>query len=298
MGSSSDGSILPNAACPGPSGAADKAGYRLERALASARETLAGVSHIMLPCDSSAAVGTLCPGKGLSHRPRPSSPFSTDGSTVGTHSLGHQRAARPTRKPRSQGTAPHRREAAADDLPPPPEPPPSQGQSRIQGARSVTSMAPPTERKASSLERTPLSGPLSGPEDMKSSMDRQTRTSLEHYRQAQDRLGSVDRAEDGRRGHITEEGCLPYSKPSFPSPGGQSSSGTASSKGSTGPRKGEGPRQPQQWTATEHAEFLGTNGQNQYSGSYFAVRAEQRGREEVRGTLGPGHGEVPGPALV
>uniref|UniRef100_A0A8D3DQM3 Roundabout, axon guidance receptor, homolog 2 (Drosophila) n=1 Tax=Scophthalmus maximus TaxID=52904 RepID=A0A8D3DQM3_SCOMX len=113
----------------------------------------------------------------LSHRPRPSSPFSTDGSTVGTHSLGHQRAARPTRKPRSQGTAPHRRDAGAD-----------------------------------------------------------------------------------------EEGCLPYNKPSFPSPGGHSSSGTASSKGSTGPRKAEGPRQPQQWTATEHADFLGTNGQGQYSG--------------------------------
>ncbi|KAG7251656.1 hypothetical protein CRUP_030112 [Coryphaenoides rupestris] len=65
-----------------------------------------------------------------------------------------------------------------------------------------------------------------------------------------------------------EEGCLPYSKPSFPSPGAHSSSsGTASSKGSTGPRKGEGPRQPQQWTATEHAEFLGANGgQGQYSG--------------------------------
>uniref|UniRef100_A0A665W4J1 Roundabout, axon guidance receptor, homolog 2 (Drosophila) n=1 Tax=Echeneis naucrates TaxID=173247 RepID=A0A665W4J1_ECHNA len=116
-------------------------------------------------------------GKGFSHRPRPSSPFSTDGSTVGTHSLGHQRATRPTRKPRNQGTAPHRRDAGAD-----------------------------------------------------------------------------------------EDGCLPYSKPSFPSPGGHSSSGTASSKGSTGPRKTDGPRQPQQWTATEHAEFLGTNGQGQYSG--------------------------------
>ncbi|XP_035010874.1 roundabout homolog 2 isoform X6 [Hippoglossus stenolepis] len=223
-----------------------------------------GIEHT--PGSSMDNLDSSLTGKGLSHRPRPSSPFSTDGSTVGTHSLGHQRAPRPTRKPRSQGTAPHRREAAADDLPPPPEPPPSQGQSRTQGARSATSVAPPTERKASSLERPPLSGPLSGPEDMKSSIDRQTRTSLEHYRQGQDRLGSVDRAEDGRRGQITEEGCLPYSKPSFPSPGGQSSSGTASSKGSTGPRKAEGPRQPQQWTATEHAEFLGANGQGQYSG--------------------------------
>uniref|UniRef100_A0A9J7Y172 Roundabout, axon guidance receptor, homolog 2 (Drosophila) n=1 Tax=Cyprinus carpio carpio TaxID=630221 RepID=A0A9J7Y172_CYPCA len=52
--------------------------------------------------------------KGLPHRPRPASPFSTDGSTVGTHSLGHQRAARPTRKHKGPGTAPHRRDASAD----------------------------------------------------------------------------------------------------------------------------------------------------------------------------------------
>ena len=65
----------------------------------------ASVNH--LSCGSLA-------GKGLSHRPRPSSPFSTDGSTVGTHSLGHQRATRPARKPRSQGTAPHRRDPGAD----------------------------------------------------------------------------------------------------------------------------------------------------------------------------------------
>ncbi|XP_071351829.1 roundabout homolog 2 isoform X14 [Trachinotus anak] len=223
-----------------------------------------GIEHT--PGSSMDNLDSSLTGKGLSHRPRPSSPFSTDGSTVGTHSLGHQRATRPTRKPRSQGTAPHRRDAGADDLPPPPEPPPCQGQGRIQGARSISSMVPPTDRKASSLERPPMSGPLSGPDDMKSSIDRQTRTSLEHHRQAQDRLGSMDRADDGRRGHKTEDGCLPYSKPSFPSPGGHSSSGTASSKGSTGPRKTEGPRQPQQWTATEHAEFLGTNGQGQYSG--------------------------------
>ncbi|XP_062275695.1 roundabout homolog 2 isoform X6 [Scomber scombrus] len=219
-----------------------------------------GIEHT--PGSSMDNLDSSLTGKGLSHRPRPSSPFSTDGSTVGTHSLGHQRATRPTRKPRSQGTAPHRRDAGADDLPPPPEPPPCQGQGRIQGARSISSMAPPTERKASSLERPSMSGQ----DDMKSSIDRQTRTSLEHHRQAQDRLGSMDRADDGRRGHKTEEGCLPYSKPSFPSPGGHSSSGTASSKGSTGPRKTEGPRQPQQWTAIEHADFLGTNGQGQYSG--------------------------------
>uniref|UniRef100_A0A671YCA5 Roundabout, axon guidance receptor, homolog 2 (Drosophila) n=1 Tax=Sparus aurata TaxID=8175 RepID=A0A671YCA5_SPAAU len=91
-------------------------------------------------------------------------------------------------------------------LPPPPEPPPCQGQGRIQGARSVSSMVPPTDRKASSLERPPMSGVLSGPEDMKSSIDRQARTTLEHHRQAQDRLGSMDRADDGRRGHKTGEG--------------------------------------------------------------------------------------------
>uniref|UniRef100_A0A669C6Y7 Roundabout, axon guidance receptor, homolog 2 (Drosophila) n=1 Tax=Oreochromis niloticus TaxID=8128 RepID=A0A669C6Y7_ORENI len=89
------------------------------------------------------------------------------------------------------------------DLPPPPEPPPCQGQGRVQGARSINSMAPPTDRKASSLERPPMSGPLCGPEDVKSSIDRQTRTSLEHHRQVQDRLGSADRADDGRRGHKT-----------------------------------------------------------------------------------------------
>uniref|UniRef100_A0A3B5ACX2 Roundabout guidance receptor 2 n=1 Tax=Stegastes partitus TaxID=144197 RepID=A0A3B5ACX2_9TELE len=145
-----------------------------------------GIEHT--PGSSMDNLDSSLTGKGLSHRPRPSSPFSTDGSTVGTHSLGHQRATRPTRKPRSQGTTPHRRDAGAD-----------------------------------------------------------------------------------------EEGCVPYSKPSFPSPGGHSSSGTASSKGSTGPRKNEGPRQPQQWTATEHAEFLGTNGQGQYSGElceYFSVLQE------------------------
>uniref|UniRef100_A0A8C7D446 Roundabout, axon guidance receptor, homolog 2 (Drosophila) n=1 Tax=Oncorhynchus kisutch TaxID=8019 RepID=A0A8C7D446_ONCKI len=154
VGSSSDGSLYTQCSfAQALVAAADKAGYHLEGTSLAKR------------------------GKGLSHRARPSSPFSTDGSMVGTHSLGHQRAARPTRKPRGQGTAPHKRDASAD------------------------------------------------------------------------------------------EGCLPpYNKPSFPSPGGHSSSGTASSKGSTGPRKGEGPRGPHQRTATDHNDFLGTNGQGQYSG--------------------------------
>ncbi|XP_075892571.1 roundabout homolog 2 isoform X4 [Nelusetta ayraudi] len=238
LGSSSDGSIFTHCSfAQALVAAADKAGYRLEGTSLSKR------------------------GKGLCHRPRPSSPFSTDGSTVGSHSLGHQRATRPTRKPRSQGTAPHRRDPSADDLPPPPEPPPCQGQSRTQGPRSINSMVPPPERKATSLERTPMSGALSGSEDMKVSVERPARATLDHHhRHGQERLGSVE------RGHKTEEGCLPYNKPSFPSPGGHSSSGTASSKGSTGPRKAEGPRQPQQWSVTEHADFLGTNGQGQYSG--------------------------------
>ncbi|MEQ2176340.1 hypothetical protein GOODEAATRI_027015 [Goodea atripinnis] len=171
LGSSSDGSIFTHCSfAQALVAAADKAGYRLEGTSLSKR------------------------GKGLSHRPRPSSPFSTDGSTVGTHSLGHQRATRPARKPRSQGTTPHRRDAGVDGET-------KTGQGRIQGARSASSMAPPTDRKASSLERTPMSGPLCGPDDMKSSIDRQMRTSLEHHRQGQDRLGSMDRADDARRGH-------------------------------------------------------------------------------------------------
>lgn len=50
----------------------------------------------------------------LAMRARPASPFSTDGSTMGTHSLGHQRAARPTRKNRGPGTPVHRKDASAD----------------------------------------------------------------------------------------------------------------------------------------------------------------------------------------
>uniref|UniRef100_A0A8C9T5A7 Roundabout, axon guidance receptor, homolog 2 (Drosophila) n=1 Tax=Scleropages formosus TaxID=113540 RepID=A0A8C9T5A7_SCLFO len=73
-------------------------------------------------------------------------------------------------------------------LPPPPEPPPSQG-SRVPGPRG-----PPGERKASSLERQNISGL----EEMRSSLERQ--------RQAQERLGSVERADEGRRGHKTGQG--------------------------------------------------------------------------------------------
>lgn len=46
-----------------------------------------------------------------------------------------------------------------------------------------------------------MSGVLS--DDVKNSIDRQTRTTLDHHRQAQERLGSMDRADDGRRGNKT-----------------------------------------------------------------------------------------------
>ncbi|KAJ7995255.1 hypothetical protein DPEC_G00242650 [Dallia pectoralis] len=144
VGSSSDGSLYTHCSfAQALVAAADKAGYCLEGTSLAKR------------------------GKGLSHRPRPSSPFSTDGSTMGTHSLGHQRAARPTRKPRGQGTTPNRRDASADDLPPPPEPPPAMGAGRVQGARGVGCVGHPAERKASSLERQPMCGamPLSGLEE-------------------------------------------------------------------------------------------------------------------------------------
>lgn len=90
------------------------------------------------------------------------------------------------------------------DLPPPPEPPPCQGQSRTQGPRSINNMVPPPERKATSLERTPMSGGLSGSEDIKGSVERPARATLDHHhRHGQDRMGSVERADDGRRGHKT-----------------------------------------------------------------------------------------------
>ncbi|XP_030634928.1 roundabout homolog 2 [Chanos chanos] len=249
VASSSDGSLFTHCSfAQALVAAADKAGYRLD--------------------GTSLSKG----GKGLLQRPRPSSPFSTDGSAVGTHSLGHQRAARPARKHRGQGTAPHRRDASADDLPPPPEPPPCQGV-RLQGARSVGSVGSPADRKASSLERQPLCGL----EEVKSSLDRQARASLERQRQAQDRLGDVER-EDSRRGQKNEEALLPYSKPSFPSPGGHSSSGTTSSKGSTGPRKGEGPRGQHQRGPADHADssFQGSSGQANYAGDSYGLGQHMR----------------------
>uniref|UniRef100_A0A8C4S320 Roundabout, axon guidance receptor, homolog 2 (Drosophila) n=1 Tax=Erpetoichthys calabaricus TaxID=27687 RepID=A0A8C4S320_ERPCA len=71
-----------------------------------------------------------------------------------------------------------------------------------------------------------------------------------------------------REGALDEEALVPYSKPSFPSPGGHSSSGTSSSKGSTGPRKGEATRLPHQRNITDLLDqgHMGTNSQGQYPG--------------------------------
>ncbi|XP_050812343.1 roundabout homolog 2 isoform X21 [Gopherus flavomarginatus] len=67
---------------------------------------------------------------------------------------------------------------------------------------------------------------------------------------------------------VTEEALVPYSKPSFPSPGGHSSSGTASSKGSTGPRKGEALRGGHQRNASDLLDvgYMGSNNPGQFTG--------------------------------
>ncbi|XP_053903084.1 roundabout homolog 2 isoform X10 [Malaclemys terrapin pileata] len=71
-----------------------------------------------------------------------------------------------------------------------------------------------------------------------------------------------------REGMTDEEALVPYSKPSFPSPGGHSSSGTASSKGSTGPRKGEALRGGHQRNASDLLDvgYMGSNNPGQFTG--------------------------------
>uniref|UniRef100_A0A2K6FGT7 Roundabout guidance receptor 2 n=1 Tax=Propithecus coquereli TaxID=379532 RepID=A0A2K6FGT7_PROCO len=71
-----------------------------------------------------------------------------------------------------------------------------------------------------------------------------------------------------REGMTDEEALVPYSKPSFPSPGGHSSSGTASSKGSTGPRKAEVLRGGHQRNASDLLDigYMGSNSQGQFTG--------------------------------
>ncbi|CAI5772744.1 roundabout homolog 2 isoform X5 [Podarcis lilfordi] len=71
-----------------------------------------------------------------------------------------------------------------------------------------------------------------------------------------------------REGMTDEEALVPYSKPSFPSPGGHSSSGTASSKGSTGPRKGEVMWGGHQRNTSDLIDvgYVGSSSQGQFSG--------------------------------
>ncbi|XP_072597060.1 roundabout homolog 2 isoform X20 [Vulpes vulpes] len=207
-----------------------------------------------------------------SQRPRPTSPFSTDSNT--SAALSQNQRPRPTKKHKGgrmdqQPALPHRREGMTDDLPPPPDPPPGQGlRQQIGPSQHAGNMENSTERKGSSLE-TPQASNL---EDTKSSLDCPARTSLEWQRQTQEWINSTERQEDIRKAlHKQsvgpEETLVPYSKPSFPSPGGHSSSGTASSKGSTGPRKAEALRGSHQRNASDLLDigYMGSNSQGQFT---------------------------------
>ncbi|XP_048350529.1 roundabout homolog 2 isoform X7 [Sphaerodactylus townsendi] len=197
-----------------------------------------------------------------SQRPRPTSPFSTDSNTSAAQNQSQR--PRPTKKHKGgrvdQPPLPHRREGMTDDLPPPPDPPPGQGlrQQIGPGQRGGS-----TERKGSSLERQHISI-----EETKSSLDHQTRTSLEWQRQTQEWISSTELQGQKKQAFGSEEALVPYSKPSFPSPGGHSSSGTASSKGSTGPRKGDVMRGNHQRNAGDLLDvgYMGLNSQGQFSG--------------------------------
>ncbi|XP_061483918.1 roundabout homolog 2 isoform X4 [Rhineura floridana] len=242
VGSSSDDSIFTSGSfTQALVAAADKAGFRLD--------------------------GTSLSGTGKlyssSQRPRPSSPFSTD-SNISAAQNQSQRP-RPTKKHKGgrvdQPPLPHRREGMTDDLPPPPDPPPGQGlrQQIGPGQRGGS-----TERKGSSLERQHTSSI----DETKSTWDRQARTSLEWQRQTQEWISSTELQGQQKQAFGSEEALVPYSKPSFPSPGGHSSSGTASSKGSTGPRKGEVMRGGPQRNTSDLIDvgYIGSSSQGQFSG--------------------------------
>ncbi|XP_027268211.1 roundabout homolog 2 isoform X3 [Cricetulus griseus] len=208
-----------------------------------------------------------------SQRPRPTSPFSTDSNT--SAALNQSQRPRPTKKHKggrmdTQPVLPHRREGMPDDLPPPPDPPPSQGlRQQIGLTQHSGNVENSTERKGSSLERQQAANL----EDTKSSLDCPAKTALEWQRPTQDWINSTERQEDTRKGQHkqgvgSEESLVPYSKPSFPSPGGHSSSGTASSKGSTGPRKTEVLRGGHQRNASDLLDigYVGSNSQGQFTG--------------------------------
>ncbi|XP_049566500.1 roundabout homolog 2 isoform X2 [Orcinus orca] len=207
-----------------------------------------------------------------SQRPRPTSPFSTDSNT--SAAMSQSQRPRPTKKHKGgrvdpQPALPHRREGMTDDLPPPPDPPPGQGlRQQIGLSQHAGNVENSTERKGSSLERQQASNL----EDTKSSLDCPAKTSLEWQRQTQEWINSTERQEDIRKalhkqGVGPEETLVPYSKPSFPSPGGHSSSGTASSKGSTGPRKAEALRGSHQRNASDLLDigYMGSNSQGQFT---------------------------------
>ncbi|XP_076405227.1 roundabout homolog 2 isoform X9 [Peromyscus maniculatus bairdii] len=208
-----------------------------------------------------------------SQRPRPTSPFSTDSNT--SAALNPSQRPRPTKKHKggrmdTQPVLPHRREGMPDDLPPAPDPPPSQGlRQQIGLSQHSGHVENSTERKGSSLERQQAANL----EDTKSSLDCPAKTALEWQRPTQDWINSTDRQEDTRKaphkqGVGSEESLVPYSKPSFPSPGGHSSSGTSSSKGSTGPRKAEVLRGGHQRNASDLLDigYVGSNSQGQFTG--------------------------------
>ncbi|XP_024898276.1 roundabout homolog 2 isoform X2 [Pteropus alecto] len=208
-----------------------------------------------------------------SQRPRPTSPFSTDSNT--SAALSQSQRPRPTKKHKGgrmdqQPALPHRREGMTDDLPPPPDPPPGQGlRQQIGSSQHAGNVENSTERKGSSLERQQASSL----EDTKNSLECPARTSLEWQRQTQEWINATERQEDIRKalhkqGVGPEETLVPYSKPSFPSPGGHSSSGTASSKGSTGPRKTEVLRGGHQRNASDLLDigYMGSNSQGQFTG--------------------------------
>ncbi|XP_051715391.1 roundabout homolog 2 isoform X13 [Oryctolagus cuniculus] len=208
-----------------------------------------------------------------SQRPRPTSPFSTDSNT--SAAVSQNQRPRPTKKHKGgrmdqQPAMPHRREGVTDDLPPPPDPPPGQGlRQQIGPSQHAGNVENSTEGKGSSLERQHAANL----EDTRSSLECPARASLDWQRQTQEWISSTERQEDIRKGPHkqgvgTEEALVPYSKPTFPSPGGHSSSGTASSKGSTGPRKTEVMRGGHQRNASDLLDmgYMGSNSQGQFTG--------------------------------
>nr|XP_045003633.1 roundabout homolog 2 isoform X3 [Jaculus jaculus] len=252
VGSSSDGSIFASGSfAQALVAAADKAGFRLDGT---------SLTRTGKPFTSS-------------QRPRPTSPFSTDSNT--SAALSQSQRPRPTKKHKGgrmdpQPALPHRREGMPDDLPPPPDPPPGQGlRQQIGSSQHAGNVESSTERKGNSLERQHASNL----EDTKSSLDCPAKTSLEWQRQTQEWINATERQEDTRKaphkqGAGPEEALVPYSKPSFPSPGGHSSSGTASSKGSTGPRKPEVLRGGHQRNASDLLDigYMGPSSQGQFTG--------------------------------